>query len=190
MRALRHRQIRVIGLALIIGLIMLIAIWPRLLTRTATVQDVSFQFTFCKVTQGTSHTVHSGIPVLGLLNRTFVRSGHRRISRDQPYSWVTPQATTCVSVGFRHDGDVLKRDPKNGLLYPEDAWLLQAVLVQEDGQTVALQQGRAGYGPRGPYAEEYLNSWDVPLSVTNLRNCQLRLSKKKDGTSVATFSLH
>jgi hypothetical protein len=159
----------------------------QLSRRSATVQDTSFHFTFCKLSEGTNHTVYSGVPALGLLNRALIRSGHRRVTRDQPYSWTTPQPTTCLSVGFRHDGDILKKDPKNGLLYPEDAWLLKAVLVSKDGQTAELQESRAGYAP--PYTEEYLNSWDVPTSVTNLLSCAVRLSRKKDGASVATFTL-
>jgi len=166
----------------------IIAIWPRHPARPAMVQDASFYFTFCKVTQGTNHTIQSGIRVLGLLNRTLARSGYRRrISHDKLYSWVTPQATTCLSVGFRHDGDVLTKNAKNGLLYPDSpSSLLKATLIQQDGQTEALQHRQAGYDP---YTRDYLITWEVPASVTNYLDCEVRLSKKKDGASVATFRL-
>jgi hypothetical protein len=67
--------------------------------------------------------------------------------------------------------------------------LLKGILVLKDGRTLELQQSRAGYGPRGPYAEEYLNGWDVPAVVTNFLDCEVRLSRKKDGASVAKFRL-
>lgn len=186
MQVIGHRRGLVVSGALLIVLILLAGVWLGPSKPSANLQDPSFHFTFCKVTRGTNHTVYSGIPPLGSLNRTLVRSGYRRLTRDQKYSWTTPTSTTCVSVGFRHSGEVLKKDPGNGLLYPQTTRLLNAVLVFQSGQTVALEFRGGGYGP---YTEEFLNYWDVPSSVTNVLDCELQLSRKTDGADVATFQL-
>jgi len=188
MRTVPNRWLLAVGGAVIGGLILLVGLWTVVSSRSATVQDSSFHFTFCELTHGTNHTVSSGIPLLGSLNRALVRSGRSTISRDAKYSWDTPHTEICLSIGFRHDGDVLKVDPTNGGAYPDpmDIWLLQARLVRPDGCSILLAQHGGSYGP---YNKEYVNYWLVPGTVTNVHGSKVQFSRRKDGRHVATYQL-
>jgi hypothetical protein len=151
------------------------------------VQDPSFHFTLCKVTHGTNHTVFIGPRLLGMLNRTLIRSRIPRISNAQMYSTSTPQDSSVVWVGYKYDGDVLKLDP-NGYSYPAmiKEWLLKAALVQPGGRMISLQPHGVVYIPQ---TKVYVNMWTLPEEVTNFTGCDLRFEKKLDGKPAGTFKL-
>src|SRR5690348_14467220 len=108
MHVFRNRLAIGVGVGCLMAVVIVVFGLGGRAPRTA-VQDASYKFTFIKLTQGTNHMASSGIPGFGLLNRTLARQGRPRIGHSRLYSWTTPQPSTCLSIGFRHQGDVLKR---------------------------------------------------------------------------------
>ena len=178
-----------IGLALTIGLIAFIANRALIPAISTTIQDASFCFTFAEITQGTNHTVYSGSKPLALLNRKLMSAGHRPIFDDRVYSWATMYPTTCLSVGFQHNGKVLKKNSGPRPVSPNESRLLRAFLMQQDGRAVELGLLSFGYSDFGSNRDEYKTTWVVPASLSNHLGFEFRLTDYKNETPVAQLSL-
>ncbi len=179
------------AVVLIACTLVLSGVWPDLFRPSPSrwqVEDASYHFTFCQVTHGTNHTVSSGLPAFGWLNRKLIQSGLGRMGRDQLYSWRTDQVATCLSVGFKHDGEILRSDPTNGLAYPVEYRHLEAVIVDAGGHPTSLHLPQSSSGMIYiPQTREHMHRWNVPDHITNFYGCKLRLSR--DGKNVAILNL-
>ena len=176
------------GLILVVALIAFILVLRASRSDRWRVEDASYHFTFWHVTHGTNHTVSSGLSAFGWINRNLIKSGHRRVSRAQLYSWRTDQEATCLAVGFKHDGEILKLDPVNGFSYPVEYSHLEGVIVDAAGHTNWLQTPKGFSGTIYiPQTKEYMHCWKVPDHITNFHGCEVRLSR--DGKDVATLRI-
>jgi hypothetical protein len=188
----------VFAVTAIAGVLVAIAHYPQTHDSNVglfTVQKKAYQFRFSKFTQGKSHVIFNGNPVLARLKWAICQTPFAPLSRLVPRSilseWsscTTPTNATVLWVGWTHRD--YSYNLTNGVPYPSrfDLDQLDCFLSEPRGQITKLNHL---YGSDAPFAKQLVRGWVMPTNLTNRVGCTLHLREYRDykEKDIATIQL-